>query len=67
MSAEGTINICETCRRPVEPDALGTVRASKQVDVTSPADTTKQYLDGIGVFLHAAHYPTGSRVYRRDS
>jgi hypothetical protein len=65
VAADGTFYACEKCKAKVDPDAPGIVRAFEQDDVTTFADDTTQYMDGLGVFFHERCYPTGSRRYRR--
>lgn len=58
-----TFHICETCRERVDPADPDVVRAVELVKLTTMGPTT-QFAEGLGVFFHRAHYPTGSEQYR---
>jgi hypothetical protein len=62
--SDGVVDVCETCRQKIDPDAPDTVRAFELITEWKMSGPGEQR-DGLGVFFHARHYPTGSRRYRR--
>ena len=58
------VSICETCKEILDPDAAGIIVAYQQIRLDVMGNQGPEYMDGIGVYFHEAHYPTGSRRYR---
>ena len=57
-----TFCICEVCREKVDPADPGIVRAVEVIDVLMLGQDNER-VQGLTVFFHREHYPSGSEDY----
>jgi hypothetical protein len=66
VADDGTYYLCEMCRERIDLDAPDTVRAVELQKVVTMGPTV-EWVEGLGVFFHEHHFPTGSPNYRRKT
>ena len=54
--------VCETCGKPVDPDAPGVVKAMPAMKLETIGMT--EWIDGMGVYFHDDCFPYGSGDFR---
>jgi hypothetical protein len=57
---------CDSCNRPIDPEAAGTVAAHHQIAVPDLGTAVTKYISGRGAYFHEGCYPGDSRFLRRS-